>query len=409
MASLSDSKAHFLARAKEYEVPDDLINNMRLAGVSTLGHLAFAFLRPGQDFEERQFNEWATTVNLGNAPSMGALASLRRLHFEAEIVLTATLKASVEQPQDLSTPRPMPHAERSARLEQIKRQFPGLSMDGMHEPSQALLDECTHQYDARAIRYIEPAKCNSLEMEVAMGKSDRKLRSESNSLTVKETKSTPEEDVSTAYKLQMCLKRRAIAYEFSGLLSFEVHEKYIDKLMRRLNTEPPPHYLATSLSQILKADREVWIYMAQHVSDVRPGADGSRPLDAALHEALADYNVTFHLLPLPAPSNSSYAPVRNKDDVPRESNYKGFQQGRKGKGKNKGQGQGSSVAPRGVKGAVGRDSKGRAICFNYNLSECQDAPAGGACKRGRHVCFKANCFKPHPFATAHAEELPKPN
>ena len=92
MASLSDSKAHFLARAKEYEVPDDLINNMRLAGVSTLGHLAFAFLRPGQDFEERQFNEWATTVNLGNAPSMGALASLRHLHFEAEIVLTATLK-----------------------------------------------------------------------------------------------------------------------------------------------------------------------------------------------------------------------------------------------------------------------------------------------------------------------------
>ena len=80
-------------------------------------------------------------------------------------------------------------------------------MDGMHEPSQALLDECTHQYDARAIRYIEPAKCNSREMEVAMGKSDRKLRIESNSLTVKETKSTPEEDVSTAYKLQMCLKR----------------------------------------------------------------------------------------------------------------------------------------------------------------------------------------------------------
>ena len=520
MASLSDSKAHFLARAKEYEVPDDLINNMRLAGVSTLGHLAFAFLRPGQDFEERQFNEWATAVNLGNAPSMGALASLRRLHFEAEIVLTATLKASVEQPQDLSTPRPMPHAERSARLEQIKRQFPGLSMDGMHEPSQALLDECTHQYDARAIRDIEPAKCNSREMEVAMDKSDRKLRIESNSLTVKESKSTPEEDVSTAYKLQMCLKRRAIAYEFSGLLSFEVHEKYIDKLMRRLNTlqwsfssrlprwlyfkfsgassarrvflpgvwyisssqsitasvflgttpwevgakgvedwpwwpwsvftGPPwlffkvPVYplwawrsfwrwlwihaafsclilsslssshhliiLATSLSQILKADREVWIYMAQHVSDVRPRADGSRPLDAALHEALADYNVTFHLLPLPAPSNSSYAPVRNRDDAPtRESNYKGFQQGRKGKGKNKGQGQGSSVAPRGVKGAVGRDSKGRAICFNYNLSECQDAPAGGACKRGRHVCFKANCFKPHPFATAHAEELPKPN
>jgi hypothetical protein len=305
MASLADSKAHFLARAKEYEVPESLIDNMRVSGISTLAHLAFAFLRPGQEFEEQQFNDWANAVNMGVAPSMGALASLRRLHFEAEIVLTATLKASVEQPQDLSAPKPMPHAERSARLEQIKRQFPGLSMDGVHEPSQALLDECVHQYDARAIRYVEPAKCNSREMEVAVGKSDRKLRIESNSLTVRETKSTPEEDVSSAYKLHLCFKRRAIAYEFAGLVSWEVHERYIDKLMRRLNTEPPPHYMATSLNQILKADREVWIHMAQNVSDIRPRADGSPPLDTALHEALADYNVTFHLLPLQVPASSN--------------------------------------------------------------------------------------------------------
>ena len=409
MASLSDSKAHFLARAKEYEVPDALIDNMRVGGITTLAHLAFAFLRPGQEFEEQQFNDWANTVNMGVAPSMGALAALRRLHFEAEIVLTSTLKASVEQPQDLSAPKPMPHAERSARLEQIKRQYPGLSMDGIHAPSQALLDECVHQYDARAIRYVEPAKCNSREMEVAIGKSDRKLRIESNSLTVRETKSTPEEDVSSAYKLLLCFKRRAIAYEFANLVTWEVHERYIDKLMRRLNTEPPPHYLATSLNQILKADREVWIHMAQNISDIRPRADGTRPLDTAIHEALADYNVTFHLLPLPAPSSSNYAPVRNKEDGPREFGPKGYPSGRKGKGKNKGQGQGSSVAPRGVKGAVGRDSKGRAICFNFNLTECQEAPAGGSCKRGRHVCFKANCFKPHAFSAAHADELPKSN
>ena len=79
MASLADSKAHFLARAKEYEVPESLIDNMRVSGISTLAHLAFAFLRPGQEFEEQQFNDWANTVNMGVAPSMGALASLRRL------------------------------------------------------------------------------------------------------------------------------------------------------------------------------------------------------------------------------------------------------------------------------------------------------------------------------------------
>ena len=66
--------------------------------------------------------------------------------------------------------------------------------------------------------------------------------------------------------------------------------------MRRLNSEPPPNYQQTSIAQILKADREVWIFMAQNVADVRPSADGTRPLDRALHEALADYNLFPFLL-----------------------------------------------------------------------------------------------------------------
>ena len=57
----------------------------------------------------------------------------------------------------------------------------------------------------------------------------------------------------------------------------------------------------------------------------------------------------------------------------------------------------------------GRDSKGRASCFNYNLSECQEARAGGSCKRGRHVCFKTNSFKPQALSAAHADEMPKGN
>ena len=414
MASLADSKAHFLARAKEYGVPEDLIDNMKVSGVSTLAHLAFAFVRPGQEFEEERFDAWAKAVNLGMAPTLGALAALRRLHFEAEIVLTSTLKSSVEQPLDASTPKPLPFAERSARLALIRTQFPGLNIDGLHEPSQALLDECTHQFDSRVLRYVEPSKCNSRELEIAVGKSDRKLRIESNTLSIKESKNTPEEDVSTAYKLLQCMKRRAVAYEFAGLISYTTHEAYIDKLFRRLSTDPPPNYQQTSISQVLKADREVWIYMAQNVPDIRPGGNGVRPLDQALHDALNDYNVTFHMLPLPIASVSAYAPVRNRDDHPNVHNpgqgsgYKGQSFSRKGKGKAKhGGAQGSSFAPRGIKGAVGRDSKGRAICFNFNLSECPDAAAGASCKRGRHVCFKANCFKPHAFSSAHADEMPK--
>ena len=75
---------------------------------------------------------------------MGGLAAVRSLHFESEIVLTSTLKSSVEQPHDAATPKPLPQAERSARMRQMKEQFAGLNLEGMNEPSQALIDECCH-------------------------------------------------------------------------------------------------------------------------------------------------------------------------------------------------------------------------------------------------------------------------
>ena len=409
MAALPDSTAYFNARAAEYQVPNDLLVALQAAGVRTMAHMAFSIARPGQEFDEGKFDDWLRVVNGGVMPTLGAVAAVRRLHFEAEIVVTSILRSSVEQPSESSAPKPLPHAERTARMRQLQGQFPGLNLVGLNEPAQALLDECVFQYEHRLLRYIEPAKCNSREAEVMAGKSDRKLRIEANSLSVRESKNTPDEDVSNAYKLQQCLRRRAVAYGFAGLISFAVHEQYIDRLMRRLNTEPPSNYQATSLNQILRADREVWVHLSQNVEDIRPKDTGERPLDRALQDALSDYNVAFHLLPLPVQHAPSYALYRTWDNAqPRDEPAKGIFQHRKGKGKNKSNTKGSSVAPRGVQGAVGRDSKGRPICFNYNLSSCDQAPAGGTCSRGRHVCFKANCFKNHQFCVAHKEELPKP-
>ena len=46
---------------------------------------------------------------------------------------------------------------------------------------------------------------------------------------------------------------------------------------------------------------------------------------------------------------------------------------------------------------LGATTVGVQSVFTYNLSECGEGPAGGACRKGRHVCFKANCFKLHSF------------
>ena len=129
-----------------------------------------------------------------------------------------------------------------------------------------------------------------------------------------------------AYKLQQCLRRRAVGYEFANLISLECHERYIDKLMRRLKAEPPANYQATTMSQVLCADRQVWVYLSQNANDIRPLADGTRPLDRGLDEALSDYDVTFHLLPLPFTVPNAYAPVRNREmqSGRDDQNFKGF-------------------------------------------------------------------------------------
>ena len=416
MSSQADGAAYFNARAKEVGVSDEMLTRLSASGITTMAHLAFAVNRPGQDFDEQRFDTWLAQVNGAN-PSLGMAAAVRRLHFEAEIVLTSTLRATVDHPAtESSAPKSIPFAERTARMNQIRNTFPGLNLDGPNEPAQALLDEVAHQYETRTLRYVEPAKANSREAEIAHGRSERKLRIETNTLAVKESKQTPEEDVGTAYKLHQCLRRRAVAYEFGNLISFREHEKYIDRLMRRLDTTPPPGYHTTTLAQVLQADRAVWIYMAQHGGEIRAGPDGRKPLDDLLLEALQDYSVSFHLLPLPASApnraagsnfSNTYAPMRARDDADPSQQFGG--KGRnKGKRKNKGKGpaSGSSYGPRGIPGAVGRDQRGRPICFDYNLGTCPSAPAGGTCNKGRHICFKANCHKIHTFKEAHANEMP---
>ena len=67
----------------------------------------------------------------------------------------------------------------------------------------------------------------------------------------------PDEDVGTACKLHLRLRRRAVAFHLANLISFRVHEQYSELLMKRLGSEPPPGFQATSIQQILRADTEV--------------------------------------------------------------------------------------------------------------------------------------------------------
>ena len=167
----------------------------------------------------------------------------------------------------------------------------------------------------RILKYVEQARCTSRESEITSGKTDKRLKLDSGTLSVRESRTIPDETVSTTCNWATCLRRRGIAYDFANLISFTAHELYVERLLRHLSIEPPPAFQAVTLAQVLRADKEVFTHMAHNVVDIRPDANDERPLDKALHEALKDYNTAFHLMPLPkhavkdeaGPSNRKYA------------------------------------------------------------------------------------------------------
>ena len=252
-------------------------------------------------------SDWVRQVNADVAPTMGVAAAMKRLHFEAEILVTAGLKSMVEQPTaESAAPKQIPFAEKISRMNQLKTVLVGVSLEGQNEPSNALIEECCQQFESRVLKYVEPAKCGSRESEIVSGKSDKKLRIDGTNLTVKETKTNPDEAVNTAYSLSLCFRRRGIAYEFANLISYSAHELYVEKLLRHLSTDAPPNYTQTTIQQVLRADQQVFVYLSANVKDIRPSAAGARPLDGELMNALRDYNTAFCLMPLP--NNTTYQP-----------------------------------------------------------------------------------------------------
>ena len=61
-------------------------------------------------------------------------------------------------------------------------------------------------------------------------------------------------------------------------------------------------------------------------------------------------------------------------------------------------GKGETPMPAALRGGVPNDEQGEPLCFGFNLGQCKDAPLGGRCARGRHVCCHPGCFRKHPFS-----------
>ena len=150
------------------------------------------------------------------------------------------------------------------------------------EPSHGLLDLVSQQLESQQLPYISPDRCTSREWEVAMGKTSKQIQLDTHHLVVKEKSDTPDQVAATEMQIYEALRRRGIAYAFSDLLEWTVHERYISQLFGHLREDPPQGYMKTSIQQLLRADRAVWAKIIEDNVSVRRDVTGLRPLDAAV-------------------------------------------------------------------------------------------------------------------------------
>ena len=108
-------------------------------------------------------------------------------------------------------------------------------------------------------------------------------------------------DTGSELLLAQALTRRGLAMDLMQLATYAVVEEYNSMLLNHLQSHAVPGYNKVTLQQVLKADQQAWVRLAE-TSGVKRAADGSLPMDAAIQALANDPKFTFYLLPLPLAS-----------------------------------------------------------------------------------------------------------
>lgn len=397
MSSSVDSKAVFEARANSFGLSGAVFNAFQAADIDTMSKFAFGCAFQPHSPDETPLTDMFRTV-LTRDPTISELSILRRLWYESHACMVQDMRGRIER-TDLDGPKKIAPAERASRLVAQQARLSGLVIKDDLEPSFGLLDRVCQQFDQDQLTYIGPDECGSRAQEILGVKRDTSLKLERDSngnVKAKEEQFSESTDVASDYKLRQAFTRRSLAYDQANLIDFAAQEAWASHLFKLLHKDVPHGYHKVTITQILKADRELFVLMADECrSTIVPKLGNARPLDTAIKTLMHHPDVAYLTLPLAASGGKAKGKGSKSDDGPYPTpKAKSGAKGRKGK--DKGKGKGTKSEP--PSGCVPRLADGRNVCFGFNSSRgCSNASvvAGSRCRFGFHVCGKLGCHGNH--------------
>ena len=396
-ASFLDSEATFTQQAEDAGLSTPWVDALKNGALATFAKLSFAVTSPEMVASDDQVNRFWGGMRPGVAPTIADLAAFKRILFESQTLMMHTFKATARGEE--SVPKKMSAPERQARLERQREQLRGLDIQGPLEPSHSLYDLCASMIEKNEVAYISPSKCLSRQQELMGTKPEKEIQLDSTktALVVKEQNNVAEINITSDLSLYQAMQRRTLALDLTGLVSYEVMRKWIDRLFSLYSQPPAPGFQKVSQAQLLRADRQAFIRLNElHTGSLKSAVGAGKPLDPYVEKLEGDMTVTYFMLPVPTSHSASSADQGDKDTKrPSPPNNKGGQTPKKfQKGSSKGGNKGKKrdPIPQALKGMHSRTPQGDPICFSYNLGTCKQ---GASCPR-KHVCAMPNCYKGHP-------------
>ena len=399
-----DSEAVFSKRLAELKL-SPFANEFSLRGWTTMGAYAFSCAyTPGS-------NDYASFDNEVVIPLLGdhghiLKPQLRRLFFEAFTLAALDVQRRASPAEEGDKPKKLPAPERQSRLRAMRSRLVGLSIEEDLEPADALIDKYNAMKEDGNLRWLPWEELTRREDEIRNVKKLKEFHTSPDGFikTVDRQQEDPA-DLHTDLKLKTALQRRGVAMEIAQLCTFEVHDKYVNFLLKEMSRRQLPGFHGISSNQLLQVDSEVFIKLAEQTrSNLDLQEDGHFPLDTLLQSVMYDPRINLLIAPRQKPTGSSSSDVYPAQQPARAKQQ--LDKGKGGKGKGKGGGKGkkrdldSVILPRELQEAKGEQTSkhnGKRICFSYNLQGC-DLPVDslGECAKGLHVCSRKGCGGNHP-------------
>jgi hypothetical protein len=398
MSGHLDSQSVFTVRLGALGIDSTAIQTLVTSGINSMARLAFiCSVQPGVADDTPFFTALAAALKLGGPDeiSMGDKSAYRRAWFESSTVAIAEVRSKVESTND-DVPKKMPKEERSNRYRMQQGRLGGIKIEGTMEPSHSLLDKVWAMRENDALAYLPLEDCTSRSQEILGIKKESFLKAEpSGNLKQVHRNINPTADLTTEYRVKLAFTRRSLAFDSCELCEFSKMEDLHEFLYSLVMKEALETHQPISVSQIIKADRQLMVRLIELTRDgIVADATGKKPIETFLPVARMDPLFNAILQPLPRGSYSYEKTVATRpfaDNGPMSfgGGKKGKEKGGKGKGKGKkGKGPGGSM-PEELKGLRTQTRAGGSYCWNFNLgSGCDMAKPGNYCNRGLHSCMR---------------------